>query len=76
MLIILYRYHEIMSYVKEMADKYPDFVKMSIKGKTAENRDIILLKLGTSPKGNDTPAIWFDAGKTLPYRNTEKLVMF
>ena len=36
---------------------------MSVKGKTKEGRDIIVLKLGNSPDGNDTRAIWFDAGR-------------
>lgn len=36
---------------------------MSVKGKTKEGRDIIILKLGNSPDGNNTRAIWFDAGR-------------
>ena len=50
-------------YLQKIADDYPEFVKMSVKGKTKENRDIIVLKLGNSPNGTDTRAIWFDAGK-------------
>jgi len=56
------RYHEIKEYVQKIADEYPDFVDMSVKGKTKEDRDIIVLKLGNSSDGNDTRAIWFDAG--------------
>ena len=48
--------------MQEIANKYPEFVKMEVKGKTKENRDIIVLKLGNSPDGNDTRAIFFDAG--------------
>ena len=58
-----FRYHEIKEYVQKIADDYPDFVDMSVKGKTKEDRDIIVLKLGNSPDGNDTRAIWFDAGR-------------
>ena len=48
--------------MQEIANKYPEFVKMEVKGKTKENRDIIVLKLGNSPDGNNTRAIFFDAG--------------
>ena len=62
LIYIFLRYTEIRDYVKEIADRYPEFVKMEVKGKTKENRDIIVLRLGNSPDGNDTRAIFFDAG--------------
>ena len=67
-----YRYQEILSYLEELADNHPDFVKMSVEGKTAEDRSIILMTIGTSPNGRETPAVWFDAGKTVSYGNTNK----
>ena len=35
---------------------------MRVEGITAEGRNIILLKIGNSPNGTETPALWIDAG--------------
>ena len=49
--------------MQKRADDHPSFVKMNIRGQTTEGRNITVMKLGTSPKGTETPAVWFDAGK-------------
>ena len=56
------RYDEIVGYAENIATNYPSFVNMSVEGNTAEGRKVLLLKIGTSPKGSETPAIFFDAG--------------
>ena len=60
-----FRFDEIQAYLQQKAKEYPGFVTMSIKGKTTENRNMIVMKLGNSPKGSETPAVWFDAGKCI-----------
>lgn len=45
-----YSYDRLVSDARELAKKYPDLIKLSIIGKTHDNRDIILLKLGYGNK--------------------------
>ena len=59
-----YRYEEIEFYLQNLARDYPDFVKRSVKGQTVEGRNITVMKIGTSPSGDKTRAVWFDAGNT------------
>ena len=59
-----FRYEEIEFYLQNLARDHPDFVKRSVKGQTIEGRNITVMKIGTSPSGDETRAVWFDAGNT------------
>ena len=64
-------YDEVRDYLEGLANDHPEFVNMTVEAKTAENRNLMLLKIGTSPKGSETPAIWIDAGIDI---TTHKLI--
>ncbi len=50
---------ELTTQLKEWARLYPDFVRLSTLGKSAEGRDIPLLTLGPEPQ-RLRPAVWID----------------
>merc|ERR1719400_1721499 len=45
-----------------LAQANPDFIKLTDMGKSHEGRKILMLKVGTSPRGSDTRAVWVDGG--------------
>ena len=57
-----FRYDAIISYVENLAKDYPEIVQLSYIGDSVEGRKIPLLKIGNTPFGEKTRAVWFDAG--------------
>jgi hypothetical protein len=58
------RYDEIKDYLQRMAERYPEFVRLTNEGTTVEGRDIMLVKIGRSTEGHEKRAIYIDSGKT------------
>jgi hypothetical protein len=59
-----YKYHpfaDIMGYIQAVAKKYPNFVSISSIGKSLQNRDVQLLKIGY-PSSTAKNALFIDAG--------------
>ncbi|VDO56821.1 unnamed protein product [Onchocerca flexuosa] len=54
-------YPEIINYLSQLADVYPDRVKLMSIGVTHENRQILLIKIGR-PTQLRKPGIWIDGG--------------
>ncbi len=55
-------YDEIMAYLEKQAKLHPEFVRLTNQGHTEEGRKLMLIKIGISPKGESTPAMWLDSG--------------
>ena len=61
---VIRRYEEVAAYLKHLASENPGFAELTSLGQSHEKRELYLLKIGTSPLGeNATRAIWVDAGK-------------
>jgi len=56
-------YDRLMSFYDGLAAAYPHLVSISEEGQTYEGRRLILVKIGISPKAEETRIIWVDAGK-------------
>lgn len=56
------RYETYMEYLDELAAAHPEFVTLSQRGKTHQNRKLMMVKIGTDPEGDSTRAVWIDAG--------------
>ena len=56
------RYETIVSWMEELAKDNPDFITLTDMGKSHEGRKILMLKVGTSPRGSETRAVWVDGG--------------
>ena len=54
----------MMGHLDRIAAENPDFIKLTEEGTTHEGRRLVMLKIGTSPKGSDTRAVWIDAGES------------
>ncbi len=50
------------SYLERLAKENPDLVTLRNVGLTEEGRPLFLIKVGKSPQGDLTRAIWIDAG--------------
>ena len=48
--------------MEDLAEANPDFITLTDMGKSHEGRKILMLKVGTSPRGSDTRAVWVDGG--------------
>lgn len=55
-----YKYQEIVDIVKGYAEKYPQYTKLDVIGKTKEGRDILLLEITDTSTGDfaDKPAFY------------------
>ena len=51
-----------MTWLEELAENKPNFVTLTEMGKSHEGRKILMLKVGTSPRGSETRAVWVDGG--------------
>ena len=56
------RYETIVSWMEQLAADNPSFVSVENLGESHEGRKILLLKVGTSPRGAQTRAVWVDGG--------------
>ena len=48
--------------MEDLAKDNPDFITLTDMGRSHEGRKILMLKVGTSPKGAETRAVWVDGG--------------
>lgn len=55
------RYETIVKWMEGLADNN-EFVTLEEMGRSHENRSILMLKVGKSPAGNSTRAVWVDGG--------------
>lgn len=56
------RYAAIVAWMEELATANPGFVQLIDMGRSVEGRKILALKIGLSPLGAKTRAIWIDGG--------------
>jgi len=56
------RYDTIIAWMEQLAADNPDFVTLTNMGTSHEGRKILLMKIGRSPRGADTRAVWVDGG--------------
>ena len=45
-----------------LAEDNPSFVTLTNLGSSHQGRKILMLKVGTSPRGDQTRAVWVDGG--------------
>ena len=48
--------------MEDLAKDNPDFITLTDMGRSHEGRKILMLKVGTSPRGSETRAVWVDGG--------------
>ena len=48
--------------MEELAEDNPDLITLTNMGRSHEGRKILMLKVGTSPRGAETRAVWVDGG--------------
>jgi len=56
------RYETIISWMEDIARENPSFTQLIDMGRSVENRVLYALKIGKSPLGNETRAVWIDGG--------------
>ena len=56
------RYETIVSWMEQLAADNPSFVSLENLGNSHQDRKILMLKVGTSPRGDQTRAVWVDGG--------------
>ena len=56
------RYDTIIRWMEETALAHPTFTKLIDMGRSVEGRKLYVLKLGMSPLGENTRAVWLDGG--------------
>jgi len=56
------RYNTIIDWLEGLAAENPDFVTLEDMGSSHEGRKLLMLKVGTSPQGAETRAIFVDGG--------------
>jgi len=56
------RYDVITPWLEKIAADNPDFVTLTDMGRSHEGRKLLMLKVGKSPRGSDTRAVWIDGG--------------
>ena len=59
---IFSRYDTIVTWMEDLAKDNPDIITLTDMGKSHEGRKILMLKVGTSPRGSGTRAVWVDGG--------------
>merc|ERR1712032_1468999 len=52
------RYDAIIAWIDQLAAENPSVVKLTELGKSHENRRIVMAKIGRSPRGDETRAVW------------------
>ena len=60
--IKMFRYDTIVAWMEQLAADNPSFITLENLGSSHEGRKILLLKVGTSPRGAQTRAVWVDGG--------------
>ena len=60
--VIFSRYDTIVSWMEKLAEDHPGFITLTDMGRSHEGRKILMLKVGTSPRGAETRAVWVDGG--------------
>ncbi len=58
----MFRFKDMEKHLMRIADDNPEFVKLSVEGMTEEGRSLYLMKIGRSPLGDDTRAVFIDGG--------------
>jgi len=56
------RYETIIPWMEKLAADNPSFVSLTDMGRSHEDRKILMLKVGNSPRGDETRAVWVDGG--------------
>jgi len=56
------RYDTIIAWIDQLAADNPSVVTLTELGKSHENRRIVMAKIGRSPRGDETRAVWIDGG--------------
>jgi len=56
------RYDTIVSWMEQLAADNPEFITLTNMGTSHEGRKILMMKIGKSPRGSDTRAVWIDGG--------------
>jgi len=56
------RYDTIIPWLEQLAVENPGFISLTDMGRSHEGRKIIMLKVGNSPRGSQTRAVWVDGG--------------
>jgi len=56
------RYDTIIPWMEKLATDNPSFVTLTDMGRSHEDRKILMLKVGRSPLGSETRAVWVDGG--------------
>jgi len=56
------RYDTIINWMEQLAADNPSFITLTNMGMSHENRKILMMKIGTSSRGDQTRAIWVDGG--------------
>jgi len=56
------RYDTIIAWIEEIAVAHPDIVTVTDLGRSHEDRKILMVKIGRSPLGPSTRAVWIDGG--------------
>jgi len=56
------RYDTIVAWLDQLAADNPSVITLTELGRSHENRRIIMAKIGRSPRGEDTRAVWIDGG--------------
>jgi len=56
------RYDTIIPWMEKLAADNPSFITLTNMGSSHEERKILMLKVGNSPRGSETRAVWIDGG--------------
>jgi len=56
------RYDTIIPWMEKLAADNPSFITLTNMGSSHEGNKILMLKVGNSPRGSDTRAVWVDGG--------------
>jgi len=56
------RYDTIVAWIDQLAADNPSVVTLTELGKSHEDRRIVMVKIGRSPRGAETRAVWIDGG--------------
>jgi len=56
------RYDTIIDWMEQLAKDNPDIVTSTELGRSHEDRKILMFKIGRSPLGKNTRAVWIDGG--------------
>jgi len=56
------RYETIIAWMKKLVDENPSFMSLINMGSSVEGREILAVKIGKSPLGDKTRAVWLEGG--------------